>query len=304
VTLIVLPDDGIDPVLEAIARARQSIRITLFRCDMHLVERALSSAVTRGVRVHALIAHTNRAGEKLLRRLELRLLGAGITVSRTQDDLVRYHDKLLIVDERVLYVLGFNLTRADARASRTMGLVTRQARVVEEAVRLFDADAARQPYTPRLADLVVSPLNARERLEKLIAAARRELLIYDPRLIDVSMLRLLQARARAGVDVRVIGRSSTRAAGLRVDHLTTARLHVRAILRDGRELFVGSQSLRALELDRRREVGLVVRDARALRRFKATFEADWASTPLGAETIGEDAVSGSTPAPAAVAAAL
>ena len=33
------------------------------------------------------------------------------------------------------------------------------------------------------------------------------------------------------------------------------RLHVRAIVRDGRRAFVGSQSLRKLELDERREVG-------------------------------------------------
>ena len=33
------------------------------------------------------------------------------------------------------------------------------------------------------------------------------------------------------------------------------RLHVRAIVRDRKAAFVGSQSLRKLELDKRREVG-------------------------------------------------
>ena len=52
--------------------------------------------------VRALIAHTNRGGEKSLRKLELRLLDAGVTVARTADDLPRYHGKMMIVDDTLL----------------------------------------------------------------------------------------------------------------------------------------------------------------------------------------------------------
>jgi phosphatidylserine/phosphatidylglycerophosphate/cardiolipin synthase-like enzyme len=287
--LLILPDDGLDPILGAIAAARKSIRIAIFRCDLTLVERALEAAVGRGVKVHALIAHTNCAGEKQLRKLELRLLGAGVTVSRTMDDLVRYHDKMLIVDERVLYVLAFNFTRLDARGSRSMGMVTRQPRLVAEAVKLFDADAARQPFSSSAADLVVSPFNARARLAKLIAAARRELLIYDPRVIDMAMLRLLGERLRAGVDIRIIGRRG-RGAEVTTQRYAGKRLHLRAICRDQRELFIGSQSLRGLELDRRRELGLIVRHAPSIRRFRTVFEADWAATPAAVKAAEHQAM--------------
>ena len=43
------------------------------------------------------------------------------------------------------------------------------------------------------------------------------------------------------------------------------RLHVRAMIRDGDTAFVGSQSLRALELDARREVGLIVKDPKVVK---------------------------------------
>jgi phosphatidylserine/phosphatidylglycerophosphate/cardiolipin synthase-like enzyme len=58
-------------------------------------------------------------------------------------------------------------------------------------------------------------------------------------------------------------------------------MHVRAIVRDGDAAFVGSQSLRALELDGRREVGLIVRDAGVVKRLQETFDEDWAGTDLG-----------------------
>jgi phosphatidylserine/phosphatidylglycerophosphate/cardiolipin synthase-like enzyme len=281
--LLVLPDEGLHPVVSAIRRARTSIRITIFRCDLPEVEKALAAAVARGVAVHALIAHTNRAGERLLRRLELRLLGTGITVSRTADDLVRYHDKLLVVDDRVLFVLGFNFTRADVGQRRSMGIVTRKRQAVAAAVQLFEADAARQPLPSGTSELVISPLNARARLAKLIRAARRTLWLYDPEAIDRALLRALAERAAAGVDVRVIGRVGAAGKGLACDAMPGMRLHLRAILRDDRELFVGSQGLRTLELERRREVGIVVRDRAAIKRFRGVFEQDWAQTKPGLE---------------------
>ena len=63
-------------------------------------------------------------GVKGLRQLELRMLDAGVTVSRTAGDLVRYHGKMMIVDREELYVNGFNFTARDL-ASRSFGLVTR-----------------------------------------------------------------------------------------------------------------------------------------------------------------------------------
>ena len=95
------------------------------------------------------------------------------------------------------------------------------------------------------------------------------------------MVRLLQQRAKAGVDVRVIGKVGKRADLIRVQKFPGKRLHVRAMIRDGDTAFVGSQSLRALELDARREVGLITRDAKVIKRMSEVFEDDWAKTELG-----------------------
>src|ERR1700680_2025563 len=68
--LLVQPDDGATPLVKAIQGARTSIDILIFRFDRKDIERALLNAVGRGVRVRALIAYTNRGGEKNLRALE------------------------------------------------------------------------------------------------------------------------------------------------------------------------------------------------------------------------------------------
>jgi phosphatidylserine/phosphatidylglycerophosphate/cardiolipin synthase-like enzyme len=99
------------------------------------------------------------------------------------------------------------------------------------------------------------------------------------------MLRLLHQRVKAGVDIRIIGKVAKRGSDLRVQKMPGGRLHVRAIVRDGDEAFVGSQSLRALELDGRREVGLLSKDAKVVKAILEIFESDWAKTDLGQKEI-------------------
>ena len=205
VKLIVQPDDGLGPLMKAVQHAKTSIDLVVFRFDRVDLEKALAAAVARGVVVRVLIAYTNGGGEKLLRKLEPRLLQAGVTVTRTADDLPRYHGKMTIIDDE-LFVLGFNFTRQDIERSRSFGLITHDKKLVKEAASLFEADSTRQPYSSTHDRFVVSPETSRERLTGVIEKARKQLLIYNDNISDKLMLRLLRERADAGVEIRVIGK--------------------------------------------------------------------------------------------------
>ncbi len=175
---------------------------------------------------------------------------------------------------------GFNFTAFDMEKSRSFGIITKNVKLVNEAMKLFSADFDRQPYVPAQDRLVVSPENSRERLASFIKGARKQLLIYDPRVSDDAMLRLLVERLKAGVDVRIIGKVEPKW-NLPSEKYPGKRLHVRAIVRDGRRAFVGSQSLRRIEIDKRREIGLIVNDAAVVNQMHAVFESDWAQTDAG-----------------------
>ena len=286
--LIVQPTDGAKPLLETIEKAQKSIDVMIFRFDLKPMEKQLEAARSRGVVVRALIAHESSQGDKRLRQLELRMLDKGILVARTGDAFARYHGKMMIVDREELHVYGFNYTALDLK-SRSFGIVTRDRKAVTEAIRLFEADTLRQEFDPQEdGTFVVSPENAREILATFIKRARKQLLIYDPKVTDLQMIRLINQRIKSGLDVRILGKVSRRANGsMRVQKLPTLRLHVRAMVRDGDTAFVGSQSLRAMELDARREVGLIVKEPKTVKRLLETFEADWAKTDLRAKEAKE-----------------
>jgi len=271
--VIVQPEAGIAPVVRAIRNAKTSLSVSIFRFDREEIEKALAAAVQRGVNVSALIAHTNRGGETALRKLEQRFLAAGVTVSRTGDDLLRYHGKYLIADNE-LHILGFNFTRLDIDKSRSFALSTKDKRALLEATKLFAADSNRQQYVPGQSSLVVSPETSRAMLTRFIQGAKKQLHIYDVKISDPAMVKLLNEKAAKGVAIRVIGSMKGPGPGIEV-RKPKRRLHVRAIVRDGTRAFLGSQSLRKEELASRREVGLLVSNPAVARKMLQVFEADW-----------------------------
>lgn len=278
--LIVQPEDGVVPIVAGIRSARKSIDMPIFRLDHIEVDKAIKSAVKRGVIVRTLIAHTNSGGEKGLRKLEQRLLATGATVSRTDDDLVRYHAKFMIIDGRVLYLMGFNYTHLDIDRSRSFAIVANNRRLVQEAIKLFESDFNRHPYTAGLKQLLVSPENARAELANLLREAKKQLLIYDVRITDNAMVRILKERAKAGVEIRMMGKLQKKDLDARIEKFP-GKLHARAIIQDGRKAFIGSQSLRRLELDERREVGVIFTDPPVVKQLISVFESDWAETDSG-----------------------
>ncbi len=273
--VIIQPRDGIEPLLEGINQAQESVEIVIYRLDRLEIEQALVEAAARGVRVHALITYTNKDDLPEIKKLEKRLTERKVTVTRTAEDLIRYHSKVMIIDRRQLYLLTFNFTFLDIHHSRSFGIMTDEPHLIAEGVQLFAADVAGKSHKAGAKHFVISPNNARERLSNFIRGARRQLLIYDGKLSDSEIIKLLAERARAGVEIKVIGHMDKMVKGIEMQPMPLIRLHAQAIICDGKEVFFGSQSLRKPELDLRREVGLITDDPEAVKSFFLIFVMDW-----------------------------
>ena len=104
------------------------------------------------------------------------------------------------------------------------------------------------------------------------------------------MIKALEERAGEGVEIRVIGKMTRHSSQMSIRELPKLRLHTRTILRDGKDAFVGSQSLRELELDSRREIGAIFRGADAIERIRSVFEDDWKTGVVSQADEADDAV--------------
>src|SRR5207302_11133407 len=60
--------------------------------------------------------------------------------------------------------------------------------------------------------------------------------------------------------------------------LARMRLRTRVVIPDRQQALVGSHILRELELDARREIGVIFRDGKVIASLVRTFEEDWAAS--------------------------
>lgn len=292
-SLIIQPGDSFFPLVDAIDSAKRSIKMTIFRMDDPIVRDALISAVRRGVRVKALISRDSKGWIKRNKKLAENLSKIGVAVRTPRsgnENIKRFHYKMMTVDNQVSLILTFNPTQQNLHYARDFGILLRDPTITEELNRLFDADWHNQNYKPGDVPLVISPHNSRKKLIKLIGSAAKTIRIMDAKLVDSEVLSLLMRKAATGCDIKIISRDAFYnevVPGLYVRKLARYKLHAKCIVVDSRHFFVGSQNLRPVSLDKRREVGIIIEDAEMARRIERIFDEDWVQTT--AHSSGEKA---------------
>jgi phosphatidylserine/phosphatidylglycerophosphate/cardiolipin synthase-like enzyme len=295
ISVFVEPAAGETPVLHAIEGAQASVWVEVYLLTDRNVINALEDAASRGVDVRVLLelnpyGYGSTSPQETLQQLQ----AAGVN-ARGSDTAYHYtHEKAIIVDGATLLVLTANLTKSGLGGSsyaenREFGIVDTAAADVREATAIFNADWDRT--APSLSDpnLVVSPVNARARIEAFIGSARSTLLVDDEEMYDQGSENALIAAAQRGVNVEVIlpqptGTSSGDAdvarllqGGADVRYISTVYMHAKMMVADGAQAFVGSENFSATSLDQNRELGLLIADPQVIRTLVQTFQQDWSS---------------------------
>jgi len=287
-SLIIQPGDSFFPIVDAIDRASQTIKLTIFRMDDPIVRDALSRAVTRGVAVQALVAPASKGWTQRNKKLvdDLKKLGVAVrTPKAPKEHLKRYHYKVLMVDRVESLILTFNPTQKNLHYARDFGISVRDEKITTELNRLFGADWDEEPFKPEDLPLVISPHNSREKLLELLGSAQHTVRILDAKVEDQQVMGLLMRKAAAGCDVKIIGREpglDKVVPNFHVRKLARYKLHAKCAVVDSSLFYVGSQNLREVSLDARREVGIIIQDDPMARKIERIFDEDWINACEGA----------------------
>jgi cardiolipin synthase A/B len=281
ISLIVQPGDSFFPIVRAIDRAERSIKLTVFRMDDPIIQRALLEARNRGVRIRVLISSSARGWEEKNQKLLKDAKKAGIATKEPAGDSKksRYHYKILTVDDMVAMVFTFNPTRENLHYTRDFGVERYDPTVAGELNRLFDADWDNIEFTPDAdSPLLISPYNSRKKMAALFAGAERSIHIADAKVEDPAIIRLLAQKAASGVEIRILGEEKHGGKfpnGIAFRAIPRFKLHAKLTIVDGKRATIGSMNLRTESFDRRREVCMLVEDADVLKRLEAVFRSDW-----------------------------
>ena len=285
-TLLVLPDDGSDGILAALAAARRRAWIEMYLLTDGDALDALLAAHRAGADVRVLLEPAPYGGgDNQTAFLALQQAGVDVRWFTVPDGLV--HVKLLLLDDAA-WILTPNLTSAGLTRNREFAVVDRAPGDVARAEAVFTADASGRALAPDTAtQVLVSPLDARPRLAAAVDAARASLLLEIEELSDPDLVaRLGSARGR-GVAVSVLVPASDRSAatsaavatlqstGVPVRALPSPTLHAKAMAVDGATAYVGSVNFTRASLDDNRELGILFDDTSLVSRVAATIAADW-----------------------------
>lgn len=292
-TLIVQPEAGSAPIVQAIQGAATSVWLQIYMVTDPAVIQALCDAAARGVEVRVLLEDSPynpgnpNAALSGNRVLAAELTARGVHVTFTGPQFAYTHAKTMIVDGETAYVLTYNLTKAATETNREFGVINRSPSDVAELKRIFLADWHRDYYRPTDPDLVVSPENARWRILGLMEQAEHELLVGVEVISDPEAVTLLVAKRRAGVDVRVLVGGVNKVPanlpafrylaqhGVPVRSQSRPYLHAKYAIADQQTAYLGSINLSTNSLDSNRELGLLLGDADTVRTLRDVWLADW-----------------------------
>ncbi len=127
-------------VLDIIRSAKEELAIALFRCDDFVILDALADAVSRKVKVRALVTPTAKNWDRRLRELETTLESMGAKVKRYSGSLTKYHAKYIVADQQTALIASLNFTRKCFDQTGDFVVTTRDPNVVASLRQLFDHD--------------------------------------------------------------------------------------------------------------------------------------------------------------------
>ncbi len=266
------------------ATSTLDVQMYLFTVD-ELADKMIA-ADQRGVAVRVLLDpdHEGNPGVRAA------LTAAGVPTQNAPSGFEFAHAKYLISDGTEAIVMSANLNYGALDMERNYGAVLADPEDIADLQAIFDSDWTGVGFADLdCTRLIVSPVNARQRVLQLINAADTTLDLSVIYLSDSSIRTAVISAADRGAAVRVLLGDP----GAFTDNVDTATtlsnqgiavryasasifLHAKLIISDGVAL-IGSQNMSSTSLTDNREVGVLVTEPAPVATLQAQLDADWAA---------------------------
>lgn len=292
--LIVVPDDGIDPFLKALRSATKKIDIKMFQfTELRLIEEVIA-AHQRGVAVRIMLNPSRFTGEHDNDEAFELFKNAGVPVKDTNPKFPITHEKSMVIDSRIAYVMSLNWAPKYFGETRDYGLVTTNSHEVKEVEDCFNADWERGDFVaPAKSPLIWSVGKSRDEVIEFIHTAKESLYIQHEKYVDVPIIEaLVEAKLKRNLTIyalalpvhslrdfyRLEGIAGLRLLadlGIHVHKLRGIHLHAKLIIADEKRALLSSFNFYPKCFNERRELGIRFEDEELVSQLVEIFKKDW-----------------------------
>jgi cardiolipin synthase A/B len=292
-SIIVLPDDTGQSIIDAIESAEKSILIKMFLFSDPDLINAIVAAKKRGVKIKVMLNPTRRNGEEENEDTRRVLEEAGIEVRDSNPFFILTHEKSMVIDEKLAFVKSLNWETKNLTETRDYAIITSHPHEVKEIILCFKADWDRKNFDPgEDARLIWCSNNGRAKIAKFIDETKHSLFVQNERFQDLVIIERLVRAASRGVKVHVMARPPhtlkmeklvegvgglriMEDVGIKIHKLKYLKLHGKMLLADSCRAIVGSINLTPGSFDHRRELAIEVHDAEVIERLQKIAHYDW-----------------------------
>ena len=304
-SLVVLPDDSAQPILDAINGATESLRIKMFVFSDPSLLKAVIDAHRRGVKVRVMLNPARRSGEHENEQTRKALTEANVEVIDSNPAFDLTHEKSMVVDDRIAFVKSLNWETKNLTETRDYAVITDNKHEVGEIIDCFEADWSRKNFDPgEHAHLIWCEGNGRNKIAEFIDQAKHTLFLQNERYQDAIIIEHLVRAKERGVKVHVMARPPHTLkkdklvegvgglrimddVGIKVHKLKHLKLHAKMLLADSVRAIIGSINLAPGSFDSRRELAIEVRDDDVIERLDKIARHDWENShPLDLTDAG------------------
>jgi cardiolipin synthase len=283
------PETGDSIILKAIDSAKKSVRLKMYLFTRDNVRDALINAAKRGVNVRILMELNPYGGTATNVDLFNAVKGTPVQMRWASFDFRFTHEKSLVIDDQIAFIMTHNITTSSFNANREYGVIDARVDDVAEIIKVFEADWEKQPVDLKSPRLVWSPINARQKLIELIDSAKVSIDLEQNEWYAQEIVEHVVAAQKRGVKVHGIfsprdpitaddaepNRELIRQNGGQVKYMSSPYIHAKMFLVDGQRAFVGSVNVSDNSLNNNRELGIIFDQADAVAIVRQTFEKDW-----------------------------
>jgi len=286
VTIIVEPSDDAAALVSAIQGATTSVHMEMYLLSSNAVIDAVIAQSKAGKDVKVLLNETfpaTGADSGSNTSVYTQLQNAGVNVKWAPAGFTYTHEKGVMLDAKVAWIMTMNATESSPTANREYLAVDTDAVDVAEAEEIFASDFADTSLLPK-GKLVVSPTNSENELVSLIQMAKSTIDMEAEELTDTAVVDALTTAAGKGVKVRAVLADSTstdqapalKAAGVSLVTYSALYIHAKSIVVDDTYAYVGSENFSAGSLGDNRELGVLLNTPSEVAKVESTTSSDFA----------------------------
>lgn len=284
VTVVATPEAGETPYTSVLASAETSIDVEVYLMGYGGILDLLQDKARAGVRVRVMLDEGKKDTNQ--RYFDM-LVAAGAQVKWSDPKFSYFHAKFFIVDGKTAVMSTGNYSKSfSIERERNFVATDSDPADIADLVTLFEADWAGKTPAITCTRMVISPVNARERILAVINGAQETLDIESMQFADWGVRNAVKARVEAGVNVRVMLADPTwidanayavtflKELGVPVKWMP--HMHTKMLVADGKVAYVGSENFSQTSLDKNREVGVILVEGSSIAPMVETFDKDWA----------------------------